>query len=295
MPDPVIRLLAPEDLDSAFMLSSTAGWNQRLVDWRMLQALSPAGSFVALTEGRVVGTAIAVDYGGFAWIAMMLVDPAHRGRGLGRLLLEAAMGSVPSDRPIGLDATPMGHSLYQACGFEDEVTLTRHVADGSTHLRTSRPHGFAIHTVRPLTAADLPAVAARDAQVFGGNRRAVLEWAIDGAPHYARLVESDGGSIHYCLGREGRLFDQIGPVVAGDDAIAQALVSGALAAAGDRAVCLDVFDARDRFAAWLRTCGFRVQRPLYRMRRPGGSAVSSIAERTRAPLVEFAIFGPEFG
>jgi GNAT superfamily N-acetyltransferase len=292
MPDPVIRVLALEDLASAFALSSTAGWNQRLDDWRMLLALAPAGSFAALVEGRVVGTAIAVDYDGFAWIAMMLVEPAYRGRGLGRRLLEAAMASVPSERPIRLDATPMGRPLYQGYGFEDEVMLTRHVADGSTRLRTSRPHGFALHDVRPLTQADLPAVAAHDAQVFGGNRRAVLEWAIDGTPHYARILEGNRGSVHYCVGREGRLFDQIGPVVAGDDAMAQALVSAALAAAGDRAVLLDVFDARDRFAAWLRTCGFRVQRPLYRMRRPGAAP---IGERTNSALVEFAIVGPEFG
>jgi len=292
--DPVIRLLTPDDLDSAFSLSSTAGWNQRLADWRMLLGAAPGGSFAALAEGRVVGTAIAVDYERFAWIAMMIVDPAYRGRGLGRQLLEAAMGSVPPNRPIRLDATPMGRPLYQGYGFEDEAMLTRHVADGSTHLRTSRPHGFALHDVRPLTRVDSAAVAAHDVQVFGGNRRAVLEWAIDGAPQYARILEGDRGSIHYCLGREGRLFDQIGPVVAGDDAIAQALVSAALAAAGDRAIQLDVFDARDRFGAWLRTIGFRVQRPLYRMRRSTGTGESSI-ERVGSPLVEFAIVGPEFG
>ncbi len=295
MSDPVLRLLTPEDLDSAFTLSSTAAWNQRLADWRMLLTLAPEGSFAALAEGRVVGTAIGVDYGGFAWIAMMLVDPAYRGRGLGRRLLEAAMASVPPGRPIRLDATPMGRPLYQAYGFEDEVMLTRHVADGSTHLRTSRPHTFAPRDVRPLAPADLPLLAAQDAPVFGGNRRAVLEWALDGAPHYARVAEGEAEPIHYCLGRAGRLFDQIGPVVAGSDAIAQALVSAALAAAGDRPILLDVFDARETFAYWLRTSGFRIQRPLFRMRRPASRGVSSIDERTRSPLAEFAIFGPEFG
>ena len=295
MSDPVLRLLTPEDLDSAFTLSSTAAWNQRLADWRMLLTLAPEGSFAALAEGRVVGTAIGVDYGGFAWIAMMLVDPAYRGRGLGRRLLEAAMASVPPGRPIRLDATPMGRPLYQAYGFEDEVMLTRHVADGSTHLRTSRPHTFAPRDVRSLAPADLPLLAAQDAPVFGGNRRAVLEWALDGAPHYARIAEGEAEPIHYCLGREGRLFDQIGPVVAGNDAIAQALVSAALAAAGDRPILLDVFDARETFAYWLRTSGFRIQRPLFRMRRPASRGVSSIDERTRSPLAEFAIFGPEFG
>lgn len=299
MSDPVFRLLALDDLESAFTLSSTAGWNQRLADWRMLLRLAPEGCFAALSDGQIVGTAIGVNYGGFAWIAMMLVDPAYRGRGLGRRLLEAAMGSVPSDRPIRLDATPLGRPLYQAYGFEDEVMLTRHVADrhgvnGSAHIRTSRPRTSALQNLRPLTRADLPIVTEHDAGIFGGNRRAVLEWALDGAPQYAHVVPGETGLTHYCLGRHGRLFDQIGPVVAGDDEIARALVSAALTAAADRAVLLDVFDARSAFAAWLGTCGLRVQRPLFRMRRPGGRGESMIDDRTRSPLVEFAILGPEF-
>ena len=207
MSDPVIGLLAPDHLDSAFALSSTASWNQRLADWHTLLTLAPGGCFAAFSEGRVVGTAIGVDYGGFAWIAMMLVDPAYRGRGLGRRLLEAAIASVPPDRPIRLDATPMGRPLYQACGFEDEVMLTRHVADGSTRLRTSLPHTFVFRHVRPLTPDDLPVLAPHDTAVFGGNRGAVLAWVLDGAPQYARVVESDDGPMHYCLGREGRLFE----------------------------------------------------------------------------------------
>lgn len=292
--DPVLRLLAPEDLDSAFALSSTAGWNQRLADWRMLLKLAPEGSFAALSDGRIVGTAIGVDYGGFAWIAMMLVDPAYRGRGLGRRLLEAAMGSFPSDRPMRLDATPLGRPLYQAYGFEDEVMLTRHVADGSVFLRPSHPRTSAPDNLRPMTPADLPIVTEHDAGIFGGNRRAVLGWALDGAPQYAHVVPGEAGLAHYCLGRHGRLFDQIGPVVAGDDEIARALVSAALTAAADRAVLLDVFDARSAFAAWLGTCGLRVQRPLFRMRRPGKSGETLIDDRARSPLVEFAILGPEF-
>ena len=141
----------------------------------------------------------------------------------------------------------------------------------------------------------MPLLAPHDAAVFGGNRRPVLEWVLEGAPDYGRIVESDSGPPHYCLGREGRLFDQIGPVVAGDDAIAQALVSAALAGAGDRPVVLDVFDARVAFTAWLRGCGFRDQRPLYRMRRPASSTErSSIDGRIGSPLAEFAILGPEF-
>ena len=211
--DPIIDLLAIGNLDGALALSASAGWNQRLDDWRMLLRLAPAGSFAAIAEGRVVGTAIGIDYGGFGWIAMMLVDPAYRGRGVGRRLLEAAIGAVPSDHPIRLDATPLGRPLYQRYGFEDEALLTRHVVSAGT------PRNQPSH-VRRLTAADLKTVTGQDDEVFGGNRGEVLEWALDNAPLYGHVVQSGAGLAHYCLGRQGRLFDQIGPVVAGDDDIA---------------------------------------------------------------------------
>src|SRR5439155_26728654 len=124
-----IRLLTADDLDGAFRLSAAAGWNQRTADWRMLLQLAPAGSFAAVGDGGIVGTAIGLDYGPFGWIAMMLVDPGWRGRGVGARLLEAAMGAVPPETLLRLDATPLGRPLYRRYGCEDEDRLTRHVAD----------------------------------------------------------------------------------------------------------------------------------------------------------------------
>jgi hypothetical protein len=124
----------------------------------------------------------------------------------------------------------------------------------------------------------------------------VLEWAFRSAPQYAYTVRSDSterGPIHYCLGRRGRLFDQIGPVVAGDDDIADALVSAALGAAGDRRVAVDVFDSRRAFAAAMRADGFVIVRPLVRMCRPADSTAGAPAGGRRH-ICEFAILGPEF-
>src|SRR5436189_3549260 len=319
MSDPIICPLALEDLDDALGLSSAVGWNQRLDDWRMLLRLAPAGAFAARDASDVsdvsdvyhralVGTAIGIDYGGFAWIAMMLVDPAWRGRGVGRRLLEAAMDAVPSHLPIRLDATPVGRPLYQRYGFEDEAALSRHVID-------ARLKRIAPSIVRPLTDADLAIVVEQDRETFGGTRGAVLDWAFHSAPQYAYVVRSDDtgrGPIHYCLGRQGRLFDQIGPVVAGDDGIAHALVSAALAAAGDRRVAVDAFDlvrgdsrpfdpsrasgspragsrgeslrvapsrveGRCAFAAALGSEGFVIERPLIRMCRPPDSGARATA------------------
>jgi GNAT superfamily N-acetyltransferase len=293
MNDYVIRLLTSADLEDAMRLSSTAGWNQRLEDWRMLLELAPAATFAAFSQERVVGTAIGIDYGRFSWIAMMLVDPAWRGRGIGRRLLETAMDAVPADRPIRLDATPMGRPLYQSCGFEDEALLTRQVAEPAQRTVPPAPPDAPM-VVRPMTPQDLGAVAGQDRLVFGGHRRAVLEWSCGSASEYCHIRDTDVGVAQYCLGRRGRLFDQVGPVVAADDASACALVRAALAPAGNRAIVIDAYDERTAFVSWLRACGFVAQRQLFRMRRVPPGCGTADTEAVRGRLVEFAIFGPEF-
>jgi GNAT superfamily N-acetyltransferase len=327
-----VRRLTHDDVEGALALSSTAGWNQRVDEWRLLIDLAPAGSFAASIRNRIVGTAIGIDYGAFSWIAMMLVDPAYRGRGLGRRLLQAALDAVPAHTPVRLDATPAGRPLYRAHGFEDEATLTRWVAETPIRVPEAADGAGNASAVRRLSADDLPGVAAFDARVFGGSRRAVLRWALDSAPHYAHAIgrasaygRGDGAGerhsgrlaekrVQYCFGRRGRLFDQIGPVIASDEDAACALMDAALRAVDDRAAVADVFDGQSRVTSWLQACGFQPQRPLFRMRRPPQDGVgpdfSPAMGRDRVgpdfspamshdvnatPLREFAIAGPEFG
>jgi GNAT superfamily N-acetyltransferase len=309
---PTIRLLTAVDLDAAFRLSAGAGWNQRLDDWRMLLRLAPAGSFAAtMDDGTIVGTAIGIDYGTFGWIAMMLVDPAWRGRGLGARLLEAAMGAVSPGIAIRLDATPLGRPLYRRYGFEDEDALTRHVAeplDAARNRPLDAARGRPSRTVadrtveslskrvRRLTADHLPAVIETDERIFGADRRILLEWALGTAGQYAHTIDSDAG-VDYCFGRPGRLFDQIGPVVASDDETARALVGASLLAAEGKAVVVDAFARHGGFTDWLGSRGFAASRPLFRMRRhPRDSRSGSASgDASREGVAERAILGPEFG
>jgi len=279
-----IRPLTADQLDGALALSTLMGWNQRLEDWRLLIELAPSGSFVARDHDRVIGTAIGIDYVHCGWIAMMLVAPEYRGRGLGARLLEAAMAAIPTRLPIRLDATPLGRPLYERHGFLLETPLTRYV----------RPAGIPAPTlandVVPLTPADLQEVAGIDAAIFGGIRSRLLERIHAVGPGYA--WRAGGTPIQYCLGRTGRLFDQVGPVAAANPETAVALVAAALHNAGGKPVVVDAYDDQVAFVAWLQSAGFEAQRPLYRMRRPG-AVTATRGECAR--LTEFAILGPEFG
>jgi GNAT superfamily N-acetyltransferase len=290
--DPVIRRLGFDDVEAAFGLSAAAGWNQTADDWRMLFRLAPDGSYAAEADGRIVGSAIGIDYGSYGWIAMMLVEPAYRGRGVGGALLEAAMGAIPTDRSIRLDATPLGRPLYQRHGFEDEATLTRYarIDPGGPGHEHGNPDQAA--RVRRLTASNLKIVIERDLEI-GVTRSQLLEWTLDRAPDYCHVVDIPDRIAQYCLGRRGRLFDQIGPVVAKDDEVADALVGAALSSAVASQVIVDAFDAHHVFATSLRQRGFEHQRPLYRMRRPARQPSAANAT-SRHASIEFAILGPEF-
>jgi GNAT superfamily N-acetyltransferase len=276
-----IRTMIPSDLDGALALSSLMGWNQRLENWRLLTGLAPAGSFVAIADRRVVGTAIGIDYGGFGWIAMMLVHPDHRGHGLGAALLELALEAIPPAIPVKLDATPLGRPLYERHGFVLETALTRWV----------RPAGPAptntAADIRPVEPADLAGIVRTDSAIVGGDRATVIRSVAAETPEYAWRTADD--DTQYCLGRYGRIFDQIGPVVAGDEQTAIALASAALERVGQKAAVVDAYDQHAAFVDWLGSAGFEAQRPLYRMRRGATQHARPLAP------TEFAILGPEFG
>src|SRR6185295_19110476 len=82
-----IRCMTTADLPLGRALSKQAGWNQTEADWRRLLDLQPDGAFVAEWHGQAVGTTLALIFGPVAWIAMVLVEKAMRGRGVGQALM----------------------------------------------------------------------------------------------------------------------------------------------------------------------------------------------------------------
>ena len=223
----------------------------------------PDGCFVGEFGGAVVGSATVTYYGrALAWIGMVLVDTDHRRRGIGRALFEHAMAYLDRRgvRTIGLDATPIGKEMYVRLGYHDAYRLERRL--GTTPALP--PGGGAARAMRP---EDLPAVAALDAPAFGADRARVLVALARDHPDGCYVVERDGVLAGYLLSRPGARARHLGPLVARDEATAEALAHAALRPwAGGQAV-MDVLLPNSRAVALADRLGLQPLRPFIRMTR----------------------------
>ena len=283
MSDVFVRPMVEADIADGLRLCRASGWNQTARDWEQFLRLTPGGARVAERDGRVIATVATMRYGArFAWIGMVLVDPAERGRGVGTRMLDEGLALV-ADLPLaGLDATPAGYPLYVKRGFREEYRIVRLQRSPPGRLPSPGPG------VRPMVQTDLPAICAYDERVFGTERAAMLRWMLDGAPELAWVIESDGRLAGYTFGRLGHLFQHVGPIVADEERAAAALVTACLAG---HASMPSVIDAPRRSGGWLQVLarlGFTEQRPLTRMSRGEGRLPGH-------PEQAFAILGPEFG
>jgi GNAT superfamily N-acetyltransferase len=279
----VLRDMRPEDVPAGLRLCRAAGWNQRAEDW---QALLGNGFFrVAVRDAAIVGSGGAVVYGQrLAWVAMILVDPEARRQGLATRLMQDVLARLEPVAVVGLEATPQGAPVYGGLGFTDRGGFARmeRPADAEAVRAAHEPA-----VPRPLTSADLVALADRDQAVFGADRAAVLAWAREQAPEYAWHVGAREEPSGYILGRHGHRTEHLGPLVADDEETAARLLTAILAAVPGRAFTIDIPD-RPAWRERLRMLGFREQRPFRRM-------ILGEAPSPGDPRQRFAILGPEFG
>ncbi len=98
------REMTAEDIPAGLALCRASGWNQVERDWRRFLETQPGGAIVAERDSRVIGTVATMRYGRrFAWVAMVLVDPAERSRGAGRALLTRGLSLLDDVETVRLD------------------------------------------------------------------------------------------------------------------------------------------------------------------------------------------------
>jgi ribosomal protein S18 acetylase RimI-like enzyme len=281
-----LRLMTPRDVLMGLRLKEQAGWNQTEADWRRCLELQPDGCFVAEREGVVVGTVTICIFGPVAWIAMVLVDVAVRGQGIGRALLDHALAflnsrGIPSVR---LDATPLGRPLYEKLGFIQEHTLTRF--EGIASIAGAPVGSRAELAIGAMLPEHRERVLRFDRQVTGTDRTALLRRLFEEAPEEWRLALRGEEVLGFGAARAGSRAWQIGPCLATAEAGPLLLADGLTRHAGER-VFLDVPEDNRAAVAVVKDAGLVTQRPLYRMCR--GPKPHEHVEQL------WASFGPEKG
>ncbi len=273
-----IRLLQPDDVTSVMRLNRAANWNQTEDDWRRLLRIEPEGCFVIDVDGEIAATATAVCYGqSLAWIGMVLTDPAQRGQGHARRLMEHALSWLETREIewIKLDATDMGYPLYARLGFVDESPVER----WGLAARTTG-------TTRELSVnADIQECLELDRAAFGADRARLLT---DLSQCETVVLSSSA----YAMGRAGANAAYFGPCVSNDAEHARNLLQWFIETHPEQDVYWDLLPENREALQLAVELGFVRRRQLVRMVRPG---VKSPARLVRNDANVFAIAGFEYG
>lgn len=261
-----IRPLEQVDLSFGYGLSVQAGWNQLRADWERVFALDRSASFVASWDGVDVGTVTAVVFDTVAWVGLMLVDPAARGQGVGRALMERVLDMLDarSIQTIRLDATPLGLPLYEKLGFRADFALQRYGGVLSRDVSSVAAEDDV--SVVPATTDDLAPIADLDEQITSTRRRKFLERLMAEFPRGAYVARRGGRLSGFVLARAGRLGTLVGPCLS-EAATGAALLSRAIKSLLGMQVLVDIPDDHAAARALVANFGLASLRPLTRMTR----------------------------
>jgi len=185
--EPVLRAMTAADIEPACAAIVASHWGDRRAWFEVAVASPMIHAFVAEDEtGAIAGTGVATVNGAVGWIGTIWVDPAFRGRGLGRRLTEAPIDAAEAAgcRTLVLVATDAGRPLYERLGFVVQTHYRIVEAPGRDPAAT--PPTPAGRAVRPWRLDDLEAAAVLDRAVTGEDRRHLL--AAFATPVSARVV-----------------------------------------------------------------------------------------------------------
>lgn len=240
-----------DDLDFAADCTAAEGWQtETREEFEAYILHDPEGCLVAEYEGRRAGVCVATAYGDRGFLGEMIIGRGMRGRALGPELFRRAFAYLERRgcRSVSLDAVPRAAPFYEISGFRE---LT-----GSRRLR-GRLQGCASARVRPMTEADLSAVAAVDRAAFGADRGFFLRRRLALYPELSKVFVRDGRIAGYVFGRRRPEFLWAGPLGAESEEAAADLLLGIGGEGRDRDIYLGALESNARALALFQSIGLR--------------------------------------
>jgi len=250
-----LREATLDDLPVIGSLRESVGWTAP--GWALRAVIGvPYARCVVIDDGTApvaVGSGIA--YGPLGFVGNMVVDAAHRRRGIGSAVLDAVTGFLEGAGcgRIELNATDQGRPLYERHGFTSIGT------SATTRIpRTTTLTPDATTAVRGAKPVDLDSLAEYDRQRFGGDRRMILAVLL-GDPA-ARVVIAERGAVTAGYACIQNLPSRVGPMLADDPRVAETLLIEAFAhQPATDALRLNLPPNNAPGAEWLRGLGVDVE------------------------------------
>jgi ribosomal protein S18 acetylase RimI-like enzyme len=223
-----------------------------------------SGAFVARIDGEIVGFGAAMDYGPFAYIGKMGVNPKFQRRGVGGSILTAILEWLEerSCPTALLDASPYGGPLYEKFGFlETDLTAVMRQRNVARDRSAKEQHNLyrletGVLELSKLLSFDMPR--------FGADRSELLHSYFQDDPSRFLVSHDQSGQVDGFLVSQPRI---IGPWVASNPKVAEELLNRALELAFTENPTVFVSVSNQAALGLLSQGGFeqeRTQRHMYR-------------------------------
>jgi len=220
---PVIRPFCKDDMEAVdgVLRSAFKTSYERKDNLKRYLEIQSCGPFVARMDDEIVGFGAAMDFGPFAYVGKMGVDPRFQRRGVGGNILEAILGWLKNRKcPTALlDASTYGAPLYEKFGFiESDLTA---VMQQQNTMKNPKMKGNRVKT----GLVEFPKLLSFDKPLFGADRLQLLRSYFDDDPmrfliSYDKLDQVDGFLV-----AQSRV---IGPWVAKTAEVAEGLMQEAM-------------------------------------------------------------------
>jgi Acetyltransferase (GNAT) domain/Acetyltransferase (GNAT) family len=227
-----IRPMSPEDIARAVDWAAAEGWNPGLDDADAFRATDARGFLMASLDGTPVSCISAVAYGGtYGFIGFYICAPEFRGRGHGLAVWNAGLARL-AERTVGLDGVMAQQDNYRKSGF---VLAHRNVRYGG-RVDVEAPADRRVVTIGEAQRA---AAVAYDCAFFPAPREAFLRaWLRPDLRRCLAFID-DGALRGYGVARVCRDGYKIGPLLADNEPIADALFRGLASAVGKGPLFID--------------------------------------------------------
>ncbi|MBB3005099.1 GNAT family N-acetyltransferase [Paraburkholderia tropica] len=234
-----LRDLGEADLPVAQQFSEEAGWPHRLSDWQSLSALGIGR--VVMCDGQIASLGqIFVWDEHAASISLLVSDAAHRAGEAEAVLLRDLLERAGT-RGVTVHAFGHWRHAVERLGFRESGAVLQYQGRPRSAPLIALPAGTRL---RPANHADEAALCELDARANGMRRERLIAAWLD--QHVQAIVldseSSDEGIRGFAfLRRFGRGL-LIGPVVASEPQLAQALIAHLCGKAAGKFVRLDAVE-----------------------------------------------------